>query len=387
MILQTNSYIVPKEKRAEHARLLARFRQSLARNGCDQFEVYEQTGPNWGSGESGRFVQIMRFRDRKHQQQVQTAERDDPGAQALIKEFCELVNFQYQQQNGMFMVGYYTSVLAIAPARLPSVVEPMTASPPPVVDETPPFPSHEPEPEAAPEPLSAASIYETEEDSAAGNGQSHAPPDEQFADRPPIHSEIPDPAFEREFPAEAEPEPELQPVSEEQAEPAGQLQISPPTETESPEEPEPAAHVPVEPEPALEEPPAQEAPGPQESEFLVHADSERLAEPDMQVDITPLLCAEPDAERELDIELHATPEMEPLVEPIHETELEPLLQNPAEPEPEVEPVSEAEHGTLDLESSHDDSDRDAPLELDSSHEDDDLKPPPDARHSKSPRRI
>src|SRR5690349_10074867 len=100
MILQTNSYVVPKEKRAEHNRLLARFRQSLAKHGCDHFEVYEQVGANWGGSESGRFVQIMRFRDRRHQQQVQSAERSDPVAQALIKEFCELINFSYQQQHG-----------------------------------------------------------------------------------------------------------------------------------------------------------------------------------------------------------------------------------------------------------------------------------------------
>ena len=33
MLLQTNSYIVPKDKRAEHARLLRRFRAALAKNG------------------------------------------------------------------------------------------------------------------------------------------------------------------------------------------------------------------------------------------------------------------------------------------------------------------------------------------------------------------
>lgn len=121
MLLQTNSYIVPKEKRAEHARLLTRFRQTLARLGCDHFEAYEQVGANWsGSETTGRFVQIMRFRDRKHQQQVQAAERSDSSAQALIQEFCELINFPYQQQQGLFAVGFYTSVLAVAPARGPA---------------------------------------------------------------------------------------------------------------------------------------------------------------------------------------------------------------------------------------------------------------------------
>src|SRR3954452_22659006 len=120
MILQTNSYIVPKEKRAEHARLLARFRTCLARLGCDHFEAYEQVGANWAGNETtGRFVQIMRFRDRKQQQQGQGAERSDPQAQQLIKEFCELINFPYQQQQGLFAVGFYTSVLAVSPTRGP----------------------------------------------------------------------------------------------------------------------------------------------------------------------------------------------------------------------------------------------------------------------------
>lgn len=118
MLLQTNSYIVPKDKRAEHSRLLRRFRASLAKLGCDSFEVYEQAGSNWTTGEaSGRFVQIMRFRDRRHQLAVQAAERTDPVAQAIIAEFCQLINFPYQQQQGLFAVGFYNSALPVAPSR------------------------------------------------------------------------------------------------------------------------------------------------------------------------------------------------------------------------------------------------------------------------------
>jgi hypothetical protein len=119
MLLQTNSYIVPKEKRSEHARLLRRFRQTLLRLGCDHFEVYEQVGANWSGAEAtGRFVQIMRFRDRKHQQQIQAAERQDPVAQQLIAEFCALINFPYQQQQGLFAVGFYRSALPVASPRV-----------------------------------------------------------------------------------------------------------------------------------------------------------------------------------------------------------------------------------------------------------------------------
>ena len=114
MLLQTNSYIVPKERRAEHARLLRRFRQVLLRLGCDLFEVYEQMGPNWSTGDqSGRFVQIMRFRDRKHQREVHAAEQSDPAAQQLINDFCDLINLPYQQQQGMLAIGYYQSVMDV----------------------------------------------------------------------------------------------------------------------------------------------------------------------------------------------------------------------------------------------------------------------------------
>src|SRR6185436_7924546 len=116
MLLQTNSYVVPKETRAEHARLVRKFRQTMARLGCDQFDVFEQVPPNWGAGEStGRFVQMMKFRDRRHQQAVQSAEQRDPSAQQLIAEFCELINFPYQQQQGLFAAGFYQSVLPVAP--------------------------------------------------------------------------------------------------------------------------------------------------------------------------------------------------------------------------------------------------------------------------------
>ena len=141
MLLQTNSYIVPKEKRAEHARLLRRFRQVLARLGCDNFEVYEQVGANWNTAEiSGRVVQIMRFRDRRHQLAVQAAERNDPVAQAVIAEFCQLINFPYQQQQGLFAVGFYNNLLPVATARLPEaqdaqgVAEAAAAQAPPAAE-------------------------------------------------------------------------------------------------------------------------------------------------------------------------------------------------------------------------------------------------------------
>ncbi|HWB53714.1 MAG TPA: hypothetical protein VG722_05955 [Tepidisphaeraceae bacterium] len=113
MLMQTNSYVVPRDKQEEHARLVKRIRQIMSRLGCDMFDVFEQTGASWSNSEAtGRFVQIMRFRDRRHQLAVQTAEREDRAAQEVIKEFCDLVNLPQQQQQGLFSVGFYNSVLS-----------------------------------------------------------------------------------------------------------------------------------------------------------------------------------------------------------------------------------------------------------------------------------
>jgi hypothetical protein len=157
MLLQTNSYIVPAEKRVEHQRLLKRFRHVMIKLGCDSFDTFEQVGPNWAGNETtGRFVQIMRFRDHQHQRAVQAGERSDPTAQALIAEFCDLINLPYQQQQGLFAIGFYRSVAgtsgpgqhapqAAAPVEDPSYEEATAETP------AEPEAAVEPEPELAPE--------------------------------------------------------------------------------------------------------------------------------------------------------------------------------------------------------------------------------------------
>ena len=199
MLLQTNSYIVPKDKRTEHARLIMRFKQTLARLGCDHFEAYEQVGANWSPTEAtGRFVQIMRFRDRKHQQQIQAAERTDPAAQQLIKEFCELINFPYQQQQGLFAVGFYSSILPGAVPRIPppppqphaaqAPPTPVQAAPgdngpvedavAPVLDEPPPLPppgGDQPQQQThGPEDVADDIVLRTDADAAPAPGEADA---------------------------------------------------------------------------------------------------------------------------------------------------------------------------------------------------------------------
>lgn len=133
MLLLTYSYVVPKDKRTEHARLLLRMRQTMARLGCEHFEAYEQVGKSWIGGEpTGRVVQILKFRDRQAFAAVQAAEKTDPQAQQLIKEFCDLINLPYQQQANLFMDGYYSSLIATAATRAPGA-----GDPPPIADASP----------------------------------------------------------------------------------------------------------------------------------------------------------------------------------------------------------------------------------------------------------
>jgi hypothetical protein len=143
MLLQTNSYIVPKEKRTEHARLIKRFRALMHRLGCDDFDVCEQTGPNWVTETGGRFVQLMKFRDEAHQKAVRAAEQADPSAQDLVREFCDLVDYGYQQQQGIATTAFYRSLLSIAQSRLAgpetTATAPLIASDESADDDVPPL--------------------------------------------------------------------------------------------------------------------------------------------------------------------------------------------------------------------------------------------------------
>ena len=103
MLLQTNSYIVRSDQRAEHARLMRQFRVAFRRLGSE-FDVYEEEarGDHAGRGKarSSRFVQMMRFRDRAHHVEVTRAEREDSVAQDLVSAFARLVDLPYQQDQG-----------------------------------------------------------------------------------------------------------------------------------------------------------------------------------------------------------------------------------------------------------------------------------------------
>lgn len=112
MLLQTNSYIVPKDKRTEHARLIKRFKQIMSRYGCDDFEVYEMAGPGWSTEVGGRFIQIMKFRDKEHAKQIQEMEKNDATAQELVRDFMEMINFSYQHSAGHATTAFYISLVS-----------------------------------------------------------------------------------------------------------------------------------------------------------------------------------------------------------------------------------------------------------------------------------
>jgi hypothetical protein len=89
----------------------------------------------------------MRFRDRSQQIAVQDAEKRDPIAQQLIQEFCALINFPYQQQQGLFAVGFYNSALPVAPPKVATPQRPAGSVPPQAVSEAPVEPENVSQPE------------------------------------------------------------------------------------------------------------------------------------------------------------------------------------------------------------------------------------------------
>ncbi len=131
MLLQTNSYLVPESKRAEHERLMRRFRACFERLGSE-FEVFEQTDDTFAPAARGtpaaRFVQMMHFRDVEHQRQVQDAEQHDDVAKRLIADFVRLVDLPRQQQQGLYAAGHYRDLPADDPT--PRLGPPATTPPP-----------------------------------------------------------------------------------------------------------------------------------------------------------------------------------------------------------------------------------------------------------------
>lgn len=110
MLLQTNSYLVPREHRTEHARLVKQFKAVMTRLGCESFNVYEQVRSFSGLEGTGRFVQVIAFRDAAHQKAHRDKEQADPTAQDLIRQFVELLDFEGQLRRGEATVTCYAGL-------------------------------------------------------------------------------------------------------------------------------------------------------------------------------------------------------------------------------------------------------------------------------------
>jgi hypothetical protein len=133
MLLQTNSYLVPRDRIRAHDDLMRRFRSCFSRLGLEtqQFEVLRETGPEFSTPRTSavRHVQVVRFRDKDQYDLIHDAEAADPEAQELVAEFARLVELEAQQRRGHFVGTYY-------------VQSDLSAKPQPTL------PAHEPTPPA-----------------------------------------------------------------------------------------------------------------------------------------------------------------------------------------------------------------------------------------------
>ncbi len=127
MLLQTNSYLVPRDRLRAHDLLMSRFRQCFERMGLpsSDFDVFRQAGEGFTSDRTTpgvRCVQMMRFRDRDHFNTVRQTEEGDAEAKRLVDELCRLVDLPAQQRTGHFGGAFYTAApleqsTTLAPAK------------------------------------------------------------------------------------------------------------------------------------------------------------------------------------------------------------------------------------------------------------------------------
>lgn len=114
MIVLTHAYLVAPDRLDDHGRLFRRLREAAARLG-EELELLQELSPDLAPPDSTslkpvRFVQIARFKDRAHLQQLQAAERGDATLQALLSELIALLDLPSQRQRGTYVSGYYVTV-------------------------------------------------------------------------------------------------------------------------------------------------------------------------------------------------------------------------------------------------------------------------------------
>ena len=186
--------------------------------------MYEQVGANWGGATPpAASCRSCVSAIAAISSAVQNAERNDPAAQQLIAEFCELINYPYQQQQQQFVVGFYASALPIAPLRGPHVDE----SAPAEGEEPAPAEGEAPATDAAAVPESEA-FTETPSEEPLAENEPEATTHNELADASPVEHHESEPTEELAF--ESEESLADEPIAEEAA--IASAQVSEDTATE-----------------------------------------------------------------------------------------------------------------------------------------------------------
>lgn len=83
MYIETYAYKVPEDKIDQYLDIQRRTKEIYLRYGCIAYEVF-QTDDDW-------CLEISRFKDRKHYENVTRHVDLDPKIKTLWKEFCSIV--------------------------------------------------------------------------------------------------------------------------------------------------------------------------------------------------------------------------------------------------------------------------------------------------------
>ncbi|MEM7808642.1 MAG: hypothetical protein AAF561_11060 [Planctomycetota bacterium] len=116
MLLQTNSYLVPRHRLREHDDLMRQFVACFRRLGVADgaFEVFQSLDHEYRQHDNQphqRITQILRFRDHDQQQAVHRAEASDPEAAELVEKLRRLVDLDEQAARKQFTSNYYGQII------------------------------------------------------------------------------------------------------------------------------------------------------------------------------------------------------------------------------------------------------------------------------------
>jgi len=83
LFVMTYVYKVPQNKVDQYLDIQRRVKKVYSRHGCTEYEVFK--------GDDELWLEINRFKDREHYENVEKSVDLDPEIQILWKEFCSIV--------------------------------------------------------------------------------------------------------------------------------------------------------------------------------------------------------------------------------------------------------------------------------------------------------